>query len=451
MTVNREIVSILAALIMALAVMSMTAGKVHADETMTWSELKTNLEAGGTVTMTNDITRDSSEDITISSDATLDLNGFTLDGAGETYRNQPIFTINESPGKLTIKDDSQEKKGTVQNVWGANLIEVYGGECTLKSGTLKGSVLVDDTGSFTMTGGTISGEEYTSVLHTFKGKVTMTGGVIDGGGSDCGINCENGSLIMKGGEIKECDTGVHLGGPFATPSFTMTGGIITECRVGVETSEDGIITIGGNAVIAGNTEKDLWLVNTTGIWSRPQINIGDDLSQEASVGIWVEVMPEGLPERTLVVLAEGSKLNQYEKLMFFSDIDGYSVRIHDNELQLFKTESNYPKSNLLRVKGKTAIVKYSKLKKKSQTLKASRVIKTLKEGQGKLSYKYVSAKKGKKSFKKYFKINKKNGTVTVKKGLKKGTYKVTVKVKAAGNKKYKASSWKKVTFRIRVK
>lgn len=45
MTVNREIVSILAALIMALAVTSMTAEIVHADETMTWSDLKTALES----------------------------------------------------------------------------------------------------------------------------------------------------------------------------------------------------------------------------------------------------------------------------------------------------------------------------------------------------------------------------------------------------------------------
>jgi hypothetical protein len=41
--------------------------------------------------------------------------------------------------------------------------------------------------------------------------------------------------------------------------------------------------------------------------------------------------------------------------------------------------------------------------------------------------------------------------VTVKKGLKKGTYKVRVKVRAAGNSNYKASAWKTVTFRIKVK
>ena len=40
--------------------------------------------------------------------------------------------------------------------------------------------------------------------------------------------------------------------------------------------------------------------------------------------------------------------------------------------------------------------------------------------------------------------------MTVKKGLKKGTYKVTVKVKAAGSKNYKAKT-STVTFSIRVR
>ena len=44
----------------------------------------------------------------------------------------------------------------------------------------------------------------------------------------------------------------------------------------------------------------------------------------------------------------------------------------------------------------------------------------------------------------------KTGKVTVKKGLKKGTYKVKVKVTAAGNTNYRKAT-KKVTFRIKVK
>ena len=107
-------------------------------------------------------------------------------------------------------------------------------------------------------------------------------------------------------------------------------------------------------------------------------------------------------------------------------------------------------ANPMTLKGKTAKVKYSKVSKKAQTIKRAKVIKVSK-AQGKPAYKLVSAKNGKKNFKKKFKINAKTGNVTVKKGLKKGTYNVKVKVKAAGSANYKASSWKKVTFKVRIK
>ena len=108
-------------------------------------------------------------------------------------------------------------------------------------------------------------------------------------------------------------------------------------------------------------------------------------------------------------------------------------------------------ANPLAVKGKTATVKYKKLKKKAQALKVSKVIKVTKKGQGKMQYKLYSAKKGTKNFKKYFKVASKSGKVTMKKGLKKVTYKVKVKVKAGGNANYQPSAWKTVTFKIRVK
>ena len=107
-------------------------------------------------------------------------------------------------------------------------------------------------------------------------------------------------------------------------------------------------------------------------------------------------------------------------------------------------------ANPMEVKGRTAAVRYSKLRKKSQIIKRAKAIK-VKEAKGKLTYQYVTAKKGKKSFKKYFKIGAKTGNIKVKKGLKKGTYRVKVKVRAAGNAAYRASTWKTVIFKIKVK
>ena len=109
------------------------------------------------------------------------------------------------------------------------------------------------------------------------------------------------------------------------------------------------------------------------------------------------------------------------------------------------TEKN---ANPIKVKAKKPTVKYSKLKKKNQTISRKKAI-TVSKAQGTVTYKLSSAKKGKKSYKKYFKVSK-SGKITVKKKLKKGTYKVKIKVTAAGNSTYKAAT-KTVTVSIKVK
>ncbi len=106
--------------------------------------------------------------------------------------------------------------------------------------------------------------------------------------------------------------------------------------------------------------------------------------------------------------------------------------------------------NPLKIKGKTATVKYKKLKKKAQMLAVSNVITFTKKGKGTVKYTLLSARKGKKSFKKYFRINSKTGRITIKKKLKKGTYKLKIKVTAAGSSSYEAAS-KTVTSKIKVK
>ena len=106
-------------------------------------------------------------------------------------------------------------------------------------------------------------------------------------------------------------------------------------------------------------------------------------------------------------------------------------------------------ANKLKINAKTAAVKGStkgkkgKLKK-TKILTVGKVIKFTNEGQGAKTY-------IKKSGNAKIKIAKTTGKVTVKKGLKKGTYKVKVSVKAAGSANYKASAWKVVTFKIIVR
>ena len=107
-------------------------------------------------------------------------------------------------------------------------------------------------------------------------------------------------------------------------------------------------------------------------------------------------------------------------------------------------------SNNYVVKGKTTKVKYRKLRKKTQLISRSKVL-AITNAKGTLRYSLVTVKRGKsKKYKKYFKINAVNGIVTVKKKLRKGKYKVTVRVSDSGDSNYKGGS-KSVTFTVKVK
>ncbi len=88
---------------------------------------------------------------------------------------------------------------------------------------------------------------------------------------------------------------------------------------------------------------------------------------------------------------------------------------------------------------RTVVISYGKLRRKARSIKASKVIDPAVRGQGKVTYIKVSGNKK-------IKVNRKTGRVTVKKGLKKGTYNVTVKLKTKG----KSSADKKISFAVKV-
>ncbi|MBR6393124.1 MAG: InlB B-repeat-containing protein, partial [Eubacterium sp.] len=98
-------------------------------------------------------------------------------------------------------------------------------------------------------------------------------------------------------------------------------------------------------------------------------------------------------------------------------------------------------ANTLSAKGKKPSVKAAKLKKKNQTVKRAKAL-AVRNAQGAVTYKKTKGNK---------KITvAKNGKITVKKGLKKGAYKVKIKVTAAGNSNYNKAT-KTVTVTIKVK
>ena len=103
--------------------------------------------------------------------------------------------------------------------------------------------------------------------------------------------------------------------------------------------------------------------------------------------------------------------------------------------------------NPLKVKGKTATVKYKKVKKKAVILKRAKAL-TVSKAKGKVRFKLLSVKKPK--FKKYFKVYSATGNIKVKKKLKKGIYKLVIRVTAAGDGNYKART-RNVSVKVRVK
>ena len=99
--------------------------------------------------------------------------------------------------------------------------------------------------------------------------------------------------------------------------------------------------------------------------------------------------------------------------------------------------------NPMKAKAKCAkvYVRYALVKKANQTVKKSKAF-SVTQAEGKVTFK-------KKSGNARIAVAK-NGNITVKKGLKTGTYKVKVLVKAAGNAKYKAVA-KTVTLKVMVR
>ena len=98
-------------------------------------------------------------------------------------------------------------------------------------------------------------------------------------------------------------------------------------------------------------------------------------------------------------------------------------------------------ANPLLVTKSDAALKYSALKKKAQKIARTKVV-TIRNSKGTVTYK-------KKSGNKKITVNSKTGKITVKKGLKKGSYKIKYKVIAAGTKYYKRGA-KTVSVKINI-
>ncbi|MBO4926653.1 MAG: InlB B-repeat-containing protein [Clostridiales bacterium] len=279
-------------LCMVLVMLPFTVGAA-ADE-MTWSALKSALESGQNVTLTNSITRDREETIEIDKQVTLDLNGQVL--AGNTYETL-LFAV-RNDGALTITDSSMSKDGAVRNV-SNYIVFLAGGQFTLENGSL-----CDSQGG----------------VYVYSGDAVMTGGSISG--------CTSSDYDLGYGY------GVYdLGNTYG--SFTMTGGSISGCTVGVREGSDLFkIKLGGTASIINNVKANVWLIRA-GSSSIEPLYVVSAFDADARIGVSAYEQNDGNGNNPIYGTFTSGLSQNGDVSNFVSDYSGYGVVIdEDGEAEL---------------------------------------------------------------------------------------------------------------------
>ncbi len=216
---------------------------------------------------------DTTEDVVISKNITLDLNGFTL-----TNTEGEHTIVNN--GTLTIKDSSTAQTGTVDNVTHGRGALVNNGTVILSGGTFERSAekgkfepygnggnswyTIANYGTMTIDNGTTvkNAGGYSSNIcnggQDSTAKLTINGGTFDGGVNTV-KNDANGVLEIKGGELKNTAQYVIMnwnqatisGGTFETAETA--GAVLFSSAYGTDGTTCGELTItGGTFKAAGN-------------------------------------------------------------------------------------------------------------------------------------------------------------------------------------------------------
>ena len=207
----------------------------NAIEVSTAEELQSYLSSGGEIKLVNNITLNTNTYVT--SDATLDLNGYTLDLSDKVLL--PYETT------LTIEDYSNTKSGTITGT-AAFIISVgdsdHSGSLVLNSGTIdcKGNYGIINYGDFTINDGTITGKNNT--VYNQSNSLVMNGGTVISELTAINNDAEGASFVMNGGLIKTLGDEVAIRLSKPDTSFIMNDGIV-EATYNKDNS-------GGNAIVA---------------------------------------------------------------------------------------------------------------------------------------------------------------------------------------------------------
>ena len=243
--IKKTILPILLVLILVFAMMPMAAsaedaGTGHAgqDGWTEWNDEKKLPNEAGKYYLTKDVTIKASWSVP-EGKTTLCLNGKTIKLELPEGKTGRVINI-ANHDKLTICDHSS------------------GGSGRITGGNADNGAGVNNQGTFTMEGGSISGNtarNYGAGVNN-QGTFTMEEGSISGNTANCGGGVENrGTFTMSGGSISDnTANGNPGGGVMNSSTFTMSGGSISgnTANYGAGVENDGAFTMSGGS-ISGNT------------------------------------------------------------------------------------------------------------------------------------------------------------------------------------------------------
>ena len=307
----------------------------------------------------------------------------------------------------------------------------------------EGMIELKKTGDVTLTGRLKSGAQATVLLHVIDGSKVQRYPVDR-------IEMENDEITIGVGEYA-----------FNPYKLIAENEPIDEYYVEISTEDDDIVSINDSGVVTGlkpgtamitvkETFSDAeasYLVTVTGEEEEEKATIDEiDSAITTLLQLKAQVKKADYTSKSYAAFASAYKAAM-AKLRSGEDLTQSELRQLRHEVIIAKLDLVSKSANTMKVKAKTVKVKRAKLKKKAQVIKRSKAL-TVKNPKGTVTYKLAGVTKAK--YKKYFKVAKKTGKITVKKKLRKGLYRVKIKVTAAGNGTYKPVT-KTVTVKVRVR
>ena len=267
----KKLLATILALVMALGLCSVSWA-----EGTTQSTLQSRINAAGNTETTVALTGNVTESITVGSGQSiiLDLKGYTLTNAAGSH------TITNN-GTLTIKDSSERKTGTVDNVTHARAAIYNNGTMTLEGGSYTRSAeksnepnrnswyVIYNKGELTTYDGVVVKFSDTD-RGTFSSLFVTTGSeaktTIDGGKFISGLialKVEGGTLDFNGGDVTGDNQAVQCWATVNISGGDLTGDVCAWSYTENGSSLAGKITISGDTTINGDVKAIQWNYNNT--------------------------------------------------------------------------------------------------------------------------------------------------------------------------------------------